>query len=459
MAKIPILSGVVTTPGSDYALSYPLNLEPVAVDTVIAKGYLRAAMGAVEVAQGPGTDRGGIDWNGFCYRVMGTKLVRIETDDSVTTLGDVDSGGPVSMDYSFDRLAIASGEKLFYYDGTTLSQVTDIDLGRVYDLVWVDGYFMTTDGTYIVVTEIDDPTSVKPLKYGSAETDPDVITGLIKLRGEVYVMGRNTIQVFGNVGGNGFPFQDRRGAGISIGCVGPQAKTLFADTFAFVGSRRNDPLGVYVAGQGAGAKISTGEVDDALAAVTDVMSIAVEARNGRDEQRLYIHLPDETWVYLATASGRLGTPVWYRASSGTGAYRLRNAVLASGRWYCGDCASSAIGELTMEDSRHFGVATPWQFDAGLIYNGAKGGIVHKLELVGLSGRAGEGAAFLSTSTDGLTWGPEKSVSTGEVGQRSKRIVWRPHKRFRNWLGLRFRGLDTSSPAFTALEADLVGLSV
>ena len=458
--KIPLLSGVVTSPGMpDFELSYPLNMEPVAIDTKIAQGYLRAAMGVRSVSEGPGKDRGGIEWNGVCYRVMGTSLVSIGSDDVITVLGEVGDGAEGSFDYGFDRLAVASGGDLFYYDGAALVRVTDPDLGTVNDVIWIDGYFMATDGSYVVVTELSDPMQVKPLKYGSAETDPDPITGLLKLRGEVYVLGRYTIQVFGNVGGTGFPFADRRGAGISIGCVGPHAKTLFADTFAFVGSRRNDPLGVYVAGQGSGQKISTRAVDDDLATLSDPAAVTVEARNGRDEQRLYVHLPTHSWVYLASASTRYGTPVWYRVASRDGGYRPRNAVLSGGRWLCGDMASNAVGVLAEDTSQHFGTDTPWQFEAGLLYNASKGGLVHKLELVGLPGRGGQGSALMSLSDDGVTWGPETAVGTGVPGQRAIRVTWRPHRRFRNWLAMRFRGLDASSPAWTALEAEVVGLSV
>jgi hypothetical protein len=107
------------------------------------------------------------------------------------------------MDYSFDRLAIASGGRLYYWNGT-LTQVTDPDLGVVLDVVWVDGYFMTTDGESLVVTELSDPTQVNPLKYGSSEVDPDPVVALLKLRNEVYALNRNTIEVFDNVGGEFF---------------------------------------------------------------------------------------------------------------------------------------------------------------------------------------------------------------------------------------------------------------
>ena len=143
--------------------------------------------------------------------MCGTKFVKISASGQVIELGDVQSGGPCSFDYSFDYLAINAGTSLYLYSGT-LKQVTDSNLGVVHDVIWIDGYFMTSDSNNIVVTELNNPFEVNPLKYGSSEVDPDPIVGLIKLRNEVYVLNRHTIEVFDNVGGEFFPFQRIDGA-------------------------------------------------------------------------------------------------------------------------------------------------------------------------------------------------------------------------------------------------------
>src|SRR3546814_4404735 len=100
-----------------------------------------------------------------------------------------------------------------------------------------------------------------------------MITGLIKVRGEVYITGRHTIEVLANVGGNGFPFAVVDGATIPYGCVSPSAKCPFAESFAFVGSARNEALGVYVAGPGTAIKISSRAVDRMPAAIPEPASI------------------------------------------------------------------------------------------------------------------------------------------------------------------------------------------
>lgn len=456
MVAIPLLSAVAGTETAEFVQQYPHNLEPVLVDSKISQGQLKAVPGAVMMGTAPGSDRGGIFWSGSLYRVMGTKLCSVSAGGVVTQIGDVGSGARCALDYSFDRLAIASGGSLYYYD-TTLYQVTDPDLGTVLDMLWIDGYFMTTDGTYVVVTELSDPTQVKPLKYGSAEEDPDPITGLIKYREEAYILGRYTTQVFDNIGGNGFPFADKKGAGFPFGCVGPSAKCLFGDGFAFVGSGRNEGLNVFLAAQGTAEPIGCREICEALDALPDPSVVEVEVRSDRNEKRLFIHLPDKSWVYLLNASTLAGTPIWYTVGTDATGYRCRNAVDAYGMSIVGDSQSGAVGYLSTDHREHFGIEPDWGFDAGLLYNDALGAIVHSLELVGLPGRGGNGAVFMSMTRDGETFSMERSVRL-LAANRLRRIAWRPHSRIGNYLGLRFRGTGAALPGIASLEAKLAPLS-
>lgn len=465
--RIPIVSGIITDGTAEFGSSYPINLEIVPVDNKIAAAQFRATSGATSLSTGPGIDRGGIAWNGILYRVMGTNLCQIASNGTVTQLGDVGGSGPVTLDYSFDRLIIRSGTKLFYWNQTLAVtnggplQVTDPDLGPVIDCMWIDGYTMTTDGTSIIVTELADPTSVQPLKYGSAEEDPDPVTGLIKVRDEPYILGSNTIQVLQNVGGNGFPFANVSGATIPIGCVGPMAKCLYADSFAFCGSARNEALGIYIAGNGTANRISTRAIDDELAKVADPSQIILESRTYREERRLLVHLPGKTLVFQLDATKTLEQEVWYVAQSGVGKpYRIRNAVQVYGAFYVGDTESSAIGILSDTVSTHFGEVAGWAFDVGPVYNGSKGGIVSALELIALPGRApfaSDGSIWLSLTRDGQNFSVERPISPGKAGETRKRLSWRPRTNFRTWIGFRFRGLGSFMPGIAGLEADITPL--
>lgn len=450
MPQIPLLGGMVANGQAEFVESPPINLEPVAIDNKISTGQFRAPAGLVPHSTGPGTDRGAIVWNGRHFRVMGTKLVEV----GVGVIGDVGGSGPVAMDYGFDRLSIQSGQSLFYLDANGLTQVTDTDLGRVNDALWVDGYFMTTDGSYVVVTQLSDPTQVDPLKYGSAEEDPDMITGLIKVRGEVYVTGRHTIEVMSNVGGNGFPFAVIDGATIPYGCVSPSAKCHFAESFAFVGSGRNEALGVYVAGSGTAVKLSTRALDRALSTIPDPTKIEMEAWAYLDEKRLFVHFPNETWVYCDGASRKLGEPIWYRRTRCP-----RHAVEMNGTWYA--AIGDEIGKLSHDVSTILGDPVEWRFDTPFAHADGAAYILGGIELVGLPGRMPfqeEGTAFFSYSVDGETYSRERMIRLGKAGERRRRMIWRPNCRIPNYATFRFRGFDASMPGFTKIEADVEPLS-
>jgi hypothetical protein len=467
--QIPILSGIFTDNGPDLRTSYPVNLMPVPKESGISSGFLRPADGIVANGTGPGVDRGGINWNGVCYRVMGTKLVSIDIDGIVIVLGDV--GGPietlVTFDYSFDRLAIASGGRLYYWSPTLgLIQVTDPDLGIVLDVVWVDGYFMTTDGEFLIVTELSDPTQVNPLKYGASEVDPDPVVALLKLRNEVYALNRNTIEVFDNVGGAFFPFARIDGAQIQKGVVGTFACCVYIENIAFLGSGRNEAPGIYIGANANAQKISTQEVDEILLEYTEaeLALVKLESRNDKAHQHLYVHLPDKTLVYDAAASQDLGQQVWFILSSSVysfSQYRARNLVWAYDKWLVGDPKSSNIGYLVQTISSHWGQIVRWEFGTMIMYNEGNGAIFNELELVCLTGRVALGinpTISTSYSTDGRSWSQDKTVTVGMIGNTRKRIAWFQQGHMRNWRIQRFKGDSQAHLSFVRLEAQLEPLA-
>jgi hypothetical protein len=465
--QIPILNGIYADSTPELRTSYPINMVPVPKKSGISNGFLRPGDGIVANGTGPGIDRGGINWQDECYRVMGTSLVTVASDGTVTTLGDV--GGPitelVTFDYSFDQLAIASGGRLYYWDGTTLTQVTDPDLGVVLDVVWVDGYFMTTDGEFLIVTELTNPLVVNPLKYGSSEADPDPVVALLKLRNEIYALNRNTIEVFDNVGGDLFPFARIEGAQIQKGVVGTQACCVFIQAIAFLGSGRNEAPGIYVGAAAVTQKASTQEIDNLLLQYTEAQlaTVKLEARNDKNHQHLYVHLPDRTVVYDATASEALGEPVWFTLVTtivGFAQYRARNMVWAYDKWLVGDPQSSNVGYLVQDTGHHWGAQVRWEFGTLIVYNEGNGAIFNELELVSLTGSVAIGTnpqISTSYSLDGKAYSQQRFISVGTIGS-NKRLAWFQQGHMRNWRIQCFRGDSDAHVSFVRLEAQIEALA-
>jgi hypothetical protein len=464
--QVPILSGIKADQYGEFREALPRNLVPVPMPQGISKGHLRPADGIVAFATGQGVDRGGIRWNDRCYRVSGSKLIRVDSSGSVQVLGDVGAGDPVSMDYSFDRLAIASGGSLYYCTGASVQQVTDPDLGRVYDVIWQAGYFVTTDGTSIVVTDLSDPTSVNPLHYGSSEADPDPVMALGKLGLEIYALNRFSIEAFENVGGTGFPFQRIDSAHVSRGIIGRRAFCRMSDTFFFLGGGRGDsgvePPSVYAMTPGNSEPIATREIDTILQSYTEAQlaDVVMEARVERGHQSVHIHLPDRCLVYDLGASKALQQPVWYTLDSGVmepAQYRGRGFVWCYDRWIVGDPSSAAIGVYSKDTSEHFGQVIGWEFGTMAVYAGGNDAIVLELELAALPGRVAFGkdpVIWTSYTLDGETWSQERAISCGKQGERQKRLMWRNQGKLSHYRMQKFRGTSDARVTFAALEMQI-----
>ena len=465
--QIPIISGIFTDATGDYRTSYPRNLVPVPKQTGVSTEYLKTSDGLSLFTTGPGIDRGGIVWDDYHYRVMGTRLVGISVTGAIEDIGEITGSGLVSMDYSFDRLAIVGDQKMWYLtinSGTgvkTLTQVTDTDLGKPIDVVWIDSYFMMTDGTNLIVTELTDPTVIDPLKYGSSEGDPDPVKGLLKFKNEIFAFNRYSIEVFDNTGGTGFPFSRVPSGMVDRGCVGTYAKCLYGDSMAFCGSARNEAVSIFVTNGGNATKIATREIDAILAKYRDKeLNLTVFEYRSQDAHKfLYVHLPNETLVYDENASQILQAPAWHILSSSADSqskYRGRNFVYAYNKWLCGDFFDGRIGIVDGTVATQYGEVAGWQFDTKLGYAEGKSVIVHRMELSGLMGRAPFGdkpTVFASYTEDGMTWSDEKAASMGRTGDRQHRLQWRRLGVFRNVRGMRFRGANKSPIAIARLDAD------
>jgi hypothetical protein len=317
-----------------------------------------------------------------------------------------------------------------------------------------------------VVTELSDPTQVNPLKYGSSEVDPDPVVALLKLRNEIYALNRNTIEVFDNVGGDLFPFARIDGAQIQKGVIGTQGCCVFIDRIAFLGSARNEAPGIYVGASAVTEKISTQEIDNLLLEYTEAQLalVKLEARNDKNHEHLYVHLPDRTIVFDASASKALETAVWFTLTTtlvGFAQYRARNMVWVYDKWMVGDPQSTNIGYLVQDTGHHWGQQVRWEFGTLIVYNESNGAIFNEMELVSLTGSIALGEnpqISTSYSLDGQTYSQEKFIYVGTIGNRKRRLAWFQQGSMRNWRIQRFRGDSDAHVSYVRLEAQIEGLA-
>jgi hypothetical protein len=466
--QIPILSGVYTDAISDVRTSYPINLVPVAGDNGVSGGYLRPHDGIVSQGTGSAPTRGLYAWleQNILFYVAGTEFGSQAPDGTRTVLGTVADGGPVRMRNSFERLAIASGGRLYYWDLSTLVEVTDPDLGVCLDVEWLGGYFVSTDGEFIVTTSLLDPTVIRPFDYANPESSPDPLVALLRTRNEINALGRLTIEVFSNVGGDNFPLATIPGAQVQRGVIGTHACCLFLDRIAFLGSGPNEAPSIYLASGGSTEKISTDEVDKLLSLIPEsqLANVIVESRTDAAHQYLYVHLPDRTMVFDFAATRAFGKPAWATLmstlSETPAAFRARYFCWCYDRWNVADPTTGLYGYLDESVGSHWGDVVRCEVSTNMIYTDGVGGIINMLEIVGMPGRCAATAdPRISTafSTNGRTWSLDESISAGMVGEDRKRLQWRRQGRWSNYRVQRFRWTSEANLSVMRLEATLTPL--
>ena len=318
----------------------------------------------------------------------------------------------------------------------------------------------------MVITELSNPFSVNPLKYGSSEVSPDPIKSLLKLRNEVYALNRYTIEVFYNTGGSGFPFLRIKTAQIERGTIGAHTCCVFLESIAFLGGRQNEGISIWIGSNAQTVKIATREIELLINEFREdeLVNMKLESITLNNHAFLYIHLPDKTLVYDNESSKRLGKQIWHILTSDIlkfSRYKACNFVYCYDKWLCGDPTSGRYGYLTSETAEHYNLSVRWEFGTAIIYNQANNAIFHELELVSLTGDVDlYKDPFIATqySQDGIIWSQLKHIKAGKIGNRRKRLIWLQNGVLGKFRIQKFLGTSDTRLSFLSLEAQIEPLN-
>ncbi len=103
----------------------------------------------------------------------------------------------------------------------------------------------------------------------------------------------------------------------------------------------------------------------------------------------------------------------------------------------------------------------WEFGTLIVYNESRGAIFNELELVSLPGRVALGINPIITtsySLDGVSWGQDRPIRVGTIGETQKRLVWFQNGSMGHWRIQRFRGDTQAHLSFARLEAQIEALA-
>lgn len=468
--RLPIFRGDHSDLTPDWRDLLPVNMFYVPKPILGAPGYLRSSWGLESFGTASGADRGGY-YNALQathFRVSGTDLTTVSSTGATAILGTVPLSDQVSMIHSFSNQCVTNnGASFLYNTSDEFRQITDPDLGPVFDTTFNNQRLIHTDGEFLIPSDVGQDDAYNPLNYGGAETNPDGILGVGTLYNKLIAFGRHTIEWYVDLALEFFPYQRIETQLIDVGIVATHAKCQFRDndgnpTYAFIGSGTNEPLAVRVVGQANAPKISTREVDIILEEYTEeeFQDARLEARKIENNDLLVIHLPRHTLQYDRAASVAMNEPLWTIQKTdieGDDPSRWINGVYDPriSTWIYGDKIDGRLGALNKDICTQYGDVVEEIFYSPMAnYNRRS---IHELFLEDLPGRANASEnprIFLSATKNGLTYGNETLLSLGQQGDYEKNFYARKLGYVKNYLGFKFRKANDLPIAVAKLTVEI-----
>lgn len=466
--KLPLIKGTRADANAEWRDALPVNMVGFLQEIAGSAGYLRSADGLKAFGTGFGRDRGGWWSDAFNkhYRVSGDRFVEVSQFGTVTDIGTpttIPGSDQVSFDNSFNSVAfVADGDYYHWVDSTsTLSTPTKpVGAGDFIDMTWIDGYYIFCDTENLWNTTLADETVFGSNERAGSDFAPDGIKGVDKTTdNKLIVFNRYTTERFVNVAGPSFPFQRLPGAAIPIGIVGTHAKARVGDGawVVFGGGKEYSPSFYMLTNSY--DNISTKEIDAIIDTYSDyeLTGMVIEFRDTRDQRLVICHLPRHTLVYDVTLSRGSQSSIWYVWNSGeipyrgiNGVYDPRNVDDSASGWIYGDSQDEMLAKLDTTVCTQYGEKVEWACFTPLV---KIGGTIKELEIITAPGHGPDAnpRVFISTTSNGVQFGPEVLVSQGKPGDYNKRLILRRLGDYPNLFGLKIRGFSETITNLSGCE--------
>lgn len=484
--EFPIATGFYEDRSKPVAAQECVNFIPVVAQTNAASQSQLIGTPGITLRSTAGTNaaRGAHVLAGVLYVVAGNSLYRENDDGTATSLGTISGTGRVSMADNGTQLCIVvpGGDGyIFTASPDTLTTISDAEyttnIGPSQQVVFKDGYFIhfnnsSAAGTGVVffISNLNNGLAYDPLDFGSAEADPDEITGIHVNKNILYVGGEITTEPFQNIGvvAGDFPFQRIPGALVQKGVKAKFSLVDFDNGFAFVGGGENEQPAVYK-GPGTPIKLSTTAIDEKLRSLTKDQQSSIYCTTDTVGGGYYlnVHLPDKVYSYDALSSAFMGKPVWFERRSkdefGRDAiWRVNSISEAYGKQIVTDSQSGNIGELDLNVYQEYGTSINRIVSTQPFSNTGEVFSIGEVELhcesgVGNTVAPGDDPVVRREVSDdgGFTFYPASERKLGKQGERKKRQVWRREGRVSKHRVYRFSMSDPVKSVIIKLEADVL----
>lgn len=189
--------------------------------------------------------RGAIMSGDYAYVVFETGVYKIDSAGIRTRIGAISGTGPVTMALNSNgEIGVVTRLGRYYLiKDDTIDQINTVDIGAFNSICWIGGYFvLSQDSGKFYNTALNDGASINGLDFATAEGSPDGLLGCLAHGSELWLPGKNTIEVWGLQSippATGSPFVRQSSSWINQGVLNIESFAAADNTLYWVSSNHS----------------------------------------------------------------------------------------------------------------------------------------------------------------------------------------------------------------------------
>lgn len=364
----------------------------------------------------------------FLYVICGNNALRVDSTGAIYNLGSIGTVNDIVRfaDNGSEILAVKSDGDGYIITDSSVKLVQSENFPQASDVTYNSGYFVVTqkDSGRFYWSGLLDGNTWTALGYATQESNPDNVVGIEENRGDLWIFGDKTTEIWTPSGNPDLPFQ-RIGSGIlNIGC---KAKNSIAKDKNGIYWLGND-LQVHFAQGYNESRISTHDIERELLEdydIYDVISAYAFTYTAGGHDFYVLTIPNnKTWVFDMT------TKVWHERKTDGLKIWMPNALANAFN-------ENIIG--TLEDGNLYLLKNDYYYDNNKyierevifppVFMEDNRLVMDKvymdLTVAPSDDLSGNPQIMLMWSDDGgNTWSNEHWRSFGKTGTYKTRVIWR-----------------------------------
>ncbi len=355
--------------------------------------------------------------NDVLYAVAGDTFYSINSAGTASSLGTLNTSTGFAKIVSItggsdtnNQLIIIDGTNGYSYNvgtSTATFPISDVDFpDTCTDITTQDDYVIVekSGSMSFYLSDLSDSTTWATLDFASKFRKPDRLVAINANKGELWLLGSKSVEIWVNTGNASFPFERRSDVLIEGGCAAKRSVVVAGNTLFYLAKNSNGGYGVVAVEAYQPKVVSTKAIMYQLSQLTSVSDCIAYAyaKDGHECIDFTFPTDNKTFTY------DLSVGIWLNrqsyVSSTYGRFLGNCHAFCYGKSLVGDYNSGIIYTQSSAVYTENGVAIRRRFVSPPVYSGGKYLYIHRLQ-IDVQTNVGSSKTFLlEMSTDrGITW--------------------------------------------------------